>query len=81
MDDPIHRNLSTRNALRMAHDLGCTVMHRSGTDELVIRHDLRSTRPLSIKGTRKDSPRALLSFLRHVRRMLMERGCQVPWAT
>jgi hypothetical protein len=62
-------NMSTRVALRVASGLGCTILPRRGTDELVVRHHWRPTRPLTIKGTRKDAPRALLSFIRSLHRL------------
>jgi hypothetical protein len=83
MELPFHlpKNLSLLNALRLARRIGCSVEPRRGTDELVIRHALRPTRPLTVKGNRKDAPRSLLSYIRRCVAISRKVGNPSPFRT
>lgn len=57
--------INLREALQVARQLGCVVDWPRRTGEVRVRHVL-SRRPLRLSARRKDSPRALVTFLRHL---------------
>lgn len=58
----LYQNMSCRDALRIAEDLGCTIRQ---TEEIIVRHPTWS-RSVRIHVGRKDVSKALLSKLRQL---------------
>jgi hypothetical protein len=57
-----YSGMNSRNAVRLALDLGCEVTQPRRTGELLIAHPLL-TRRIRINGRRKDAPRQLTTAL------------------
>lgn len=58
-------SLSMRDAIRLAERLGCTIGHQGG--DYMIAHQATNRR-IRINSRRKDTPRALFTFLRKLER-------------
>lgn len=67
MSNVPHRNLSLRDAIRIARDLGCELYQARG-DELGFAHSAWPQR-MRVSTNRHDCPRKLLSMLHGLRRI------------
>jgi len=61
-----HKNLSMKDATALAQELGFHVRSIEGTGELLFQHDRIGPQRLRVNLRRKDSPQALIVWLRRV---------------
>jgi hypothetical protein len=65
MSDEIHKNLSLRDALRIAEKLGCTITYPRRHGEVRVWHP-SCVNALNINNRRKDAAQRLVSLLRRL---------------